>query len=372
MQAREKLFRTRTIYDLEGTDALFTEAVKQCLSHHIHNCPFYAKLLKRAHFSISSICDSGDCASIPVIPAVFFKHNEILSIPKESIRIHATSSGTQGQHSQIFLDDDSLRLGTKMVINCFAHHRLISPIPAYYIMLGYEPSDDNDMGAVKTAMGVTRFAPALGRTFVLKKTADSYLPDWFGVLDAIKRCHRLHLPVRFVGFPAYLYRLIVMLRKEGLSFKLNKLSRVLLGGGWKQFSDETVDKSTLYAMCEETLGIASERCRDFYSAVEHSVAYAECKNHHMHVPIWSRVIIRDVLSLEPLGYDSPGFLSFVSPLVSSVPLVSVMMGDLAVLRDGLSCGCGISTPYFEVLGRAGTSQMRNCAIAADELSGVIR
>ena len=254
-----------------------------------------------------------------------------------------------------------------MVVNCFKYYGLISPIPTNYIMLGYEPADGNEMGAVKTAMGITRFAPPLSRTFVLRKTADGYVPDWFGVLDALKRFARLRLPVRFVGFPAFLYRMLVMLRKEGLSFQFSKRSYILLGGGWKQFTNQTIDKHELYRMAEETLGIPAVRCRDFYSAVEHSVAYAECKNHHMHVPIWSRVFIRDVKTLAPLGFDQPGFLSFVTPLVRSVPLVSLMMGDLAVLRDGSTCGCGITTPYFEVLGRAGVSPMKSCAISADEL-----
>jgi hypothetical protein len=170
-----------------------------------------------------------------------------------------------------------------------------------------------------------------------------------------------------VGFPAFLHRLLLALKEEGVRIRLNRRSLILLGGGWKQFSDATIEKAELYRMAQETLGVPEYRCRDFYSAVEHSVAYAECKNHHLHVPIWSRIIIRDLKTLEPLGYDEPGFLSFVTPLVTSAPLVSVMMGDLAVLRDGRQCGCGIASPYFEVLGRAGATRMRNCAIAADEL-----
>jgi len=177
----------------------------------------------------------------------------------------------------------------------------------------------------------------------------------------------MRLPVRFVGFPAFLNRLLLALRDENLKLRLNRQSLILLGGGWKQFSNEQIDKQTLYEMAEERLGIPTARCRDFYSAVEHPLAYAECENHHMHVPVWSRVFIRDVRSLEPLGFEQPGFLSFVSPLVSSAPLLSVMMGDLAVLHDGQSCGCGINTPYFEVLGRAGRSPLRNCAVTADEL-----
>ncbi len=365
MDARTRLFRKRQPYMPD--EDLFVKAVRENLSHHAQHCPFYAGLLAREGFEIRSLQTYVDCARIPLLPASLFKYHEILSLSRDSIRIHATSSGTQGQKSQVFIDDDTLRLGTHMVMRCFAHHRLISPIPANYIMLGYQPSDDNDMGAVKTAMGVTRFAPALHREFVLKKTADGYLPDWFGVMAALQRYEKQRLPVRFVGFPAFLHRLLIALEKEKLTLRLNRQSLVLLGGGWKQFSNEQIDKQQLYAMAEERLGIPSARCRDFYSAVEHPVAYAECAHHHMHVPAWSHVFIRDVETLEPLGFDRPGFLSFVTPLVNSAPLTSIMMGDLAVLRDGRSCGCGIEAPYFEVLGRAGTSPLRNCAVTADSL-----
>jgi len=368
MDARTALFHRRDIYNLEGTEPLFVQAMRENVQYHQANCEFYARFLKERRFDPASLASTGDCAKIPVIPATFFKYHEVLSVQKQDVSIHATSSGTQGQKSQVFIDDDSLKIGTRMAVNCFRYHHFISPIPANYIMLGYEPSEGNEMGAVKTAMGVTRFAPALHREFVLRKSAEGYQPNWFGILDALRRYERQGFPVRFVGFPAFLYRLILALRGEGMKLKLNPRSLVLLGGGWKQFSDEKIDKLELYAMAQETLGIPERRCRDFYSAVEHSVAYAECKNHHLHVPIWSRVLIRDLKTLEPLGFDEPGFLSFVTPLITSAPLASVLMGDLAVLRDGRQCGCGIESPWFEVLGRAGVSRMRNCAVSADELA----
>jgi hypothetical protein len=67
-----------------------------------------------------------------------------------------------------------------------------------------------------------------------------------------------------------------------------------------------------------------------------------------------------------LEFGRPGFLNFISPLVSSMPLSSVIMGDLAVLKDGAKCGCGIATPYFEVIGRAGDAKSKGCALAASE------
>jgi hypothetical protein len=68
-----------------------------------------------------------------------------------------------------------------------------------------------------------------------------------------------------------------------------------------------------------------------------------------------------------LPYGEKGFLQFVSPYITSAPAHSVLMGDMAVMYPAEKCGCGITTPYFEILGRAGTSKNKSCAIAAAEL-----
>lgn len=367
--AREALFRHKSIYDLAGTEPLFIRAVRENVAHHRDSCPFYADLLANRGFDPACIRSVDDCSRIPVIPASYFKYHVALSIPEDDASVYATSSGTQGQKTQMYFDDATLGMGVRMITRIMGYYGFISPWPVHYIMLGYEPSDGNPMGSAQTAMGVTRFAPALGRTFVLRHTPSGYEVDAFGVLRALARCQRSGFPVRLVGFPAYLHMLLTRLRDAGLAFRFPKRSLILLGGGWKQHDDSAVAKDELYAMAEEYLGIPPERCRDFYSAVEHPMAYAECGRHHMHVPIGSRVIIRDVRTLAPVGYDTPGFLSFITPLVMSAPLTSVLMGDLAVLRDGRDCGCGIDAPYFEVIGRAGTSRLRSCAVAASEWMG---
>jgi len=367
MAAREKLFAYSKIYDQKGSETLFLEAMRESIDHHRTHCEFYDKLLKDRSFSSEQIKSIEDCGKIPIITAEFFKHHEVLSVKKEEIKIHATSSGTQGQKSQIFLDSTSIKLGTKMAIKAIKHHGFISIIPTNYLILGYEPKEGNDMGNVKIALGMTRFAPVKEKVFALRAIGKGYEIDYFGIIDAFKRFNRQKLPVRILGFPSYLYMLLKMMKDSGIKpLKLNKRSVVLTGGGWKKFGDMAIDKNELYAMVEEFLGIPVKNCRDFYSAVEHSVAYPECEKHHMHVPIWSRVIIRDVKTLEPLGFNQPGFLNFVSPLVSSVPISSILMGDMAILRDGKECSCGIETPYFEVLGRAGTANVRSCAVAASE------
>ena len=46
---------------------------------------------------------------------------------------------------------------------------------------------------------------------------------------------------------------------------------------------------------------------------------------------------------------------------------ALVMGDLALLHPAGSCACGTPTPWFEILGRAGTSSNKSCAAAAAEL-----
>ncbi len=368
MKAREKLFKYSKIYDHKGSERLFIDAMIESIEHHSINCDFYNKLLTKKNFKVDRIKSIDDLHEIPPIPANFFKYQKILSIDESEVEVHATSSGTLGQKSQIFLDKSSLQMGTKMIIKSMKYHNLVSIIPTNYLLLGYEPRQGNEMGNVKVLHGMMRFALAKEKAYALRWTGDSYQIDYFGIISALKRFEKQKLPVRILGFPSYLYMMLKMLKSLNVKpLKLSKKSVILTGGGWKKHNDSKISKLELYNMVEELLGIPSKNCRDFFSAVEHSVAYPECKNHHMHVPIWSRVVIRDVKTLKPLGFDQSGFLSFISPLVSSMPISSIIMGDMAVLRDGRNCGCGITTPYFEILGRAGTSKSKTCAITATEL-----
>lgn len=101
--------------------------------------------------------------------------------------------------------------------------------------------------------------------------------------------------------------------------KLHAESLVFLGGGWKGHADKQIDKKDLYQLAEEMLGIPNARLRDGFGSVEHCIPYIECKNHEFHVPVYSRVFIRDVESLQVLSFNEKGFLHFVSPYITSMP-----------------------------------------------------
>lgn len=55
MSDTQKLFCHRSIYDLENTNTLFLQAIKENEKHPIENCPEYARILEVRGFSLGEI-----------------------------------------------------------------------------------------------------------------------------------------------------------------------------------------------------------------------------------------------------------------------------------------------------------------------------
>ncbi|MBQ6807188.1 MAG: acyl-protein synthetase [Lachnospiraceae bacterium] len=369
MTAREKLINLEDVYDQENSSEIFLEAMRDCVKHHMDNNEFFKKYMDEAGVKPEDIKSEDDLVKIPPIHANFFKKYEILSVPREQIVEHATSSGTTGQKSQMFFDQDSFDFGNAMVRNEFRHFGFLSDDPTNYLLFTYEPAQiSKDLGTAKTDVGLLSYAPVNQTFFALRYNGEGHDFDVYGTIKALEEYEEQGLPVRIFGFPSFLYFTVRQMKETGhRPLKLNKKSMTMLGGGWKGYADKQIRKSELYAMVEEMLGIPAENCRDGYGSTEHSVPYFECPNHHFHIPVFSRMFIRDVKTLEPLPYGQPGFANFITPHLMSVPAVSVLMGDMAVLHDPKECGCGIKTPFMEIIGRAGTSKGKSCAITASEL-----
>jgi phenylacetate-coenzyme A ligase PaaK-like adenylate-forming protein len=319
---------------------------------------------------LASLKTIEDLVRLPMVPANFFKLHEVVSVPRSAISLHLTSSGTTGQKSQMFFDNWSIKSAQRMVDWIFAHYGWITPAdPANYLLYSYQTEADSKLGTAFTDHYLCKYAPIRDVFTALRLTGEGgHEFDCFGTIAALEKFAASGLPVRIFGFPAFLYFTLDRLEKLGIApMKLHPESLVFLGGGWKGHADKAIEKNDLYARVTRQLGIPDERLRDGFGSVEHCIPYIECRNHQFHIPVWSRVFIRDVRTFEPLSIGERGFLNLVSPYITSVPAHSVLMGDLASLHEAAECGCGLTTPYFVVHGRAGTSKNKSCAVAAAEM-----
>ncbi len=366
MSFRGKLFSKKNTYDLESTNELFLHAMKENCAFHYAHCEEYRKVLDGEGFSPENLASFSDLSKLPFLPTLFFKKHHVYSLPKYRLPVKVTSSGTSGQFSRIGFAWSELWYALKMAIRVVNKRHLVSLRPCNYIVFGYKPNRHNKTGVTKTAFITTLLAPALHRTYALKYKDGKYEPDLESVIRDIEKYAKKKTPVRFMGFPSYTTFVMQMMEERKISVKLPKGSKIMLAGGWKQFYTEEVEKSIFYDLAKRVLGVSDEDIVEFFGAVEHPILYCDCKNHHFHVPVYGRVLIRDVNTLEPVPYGTPGLVNLLTPLVKGTPLTSVMTDDLGILHDGTSCGCGQTSPYLDILGRVGLKDIKTCAAGAAE------
>jgi phenylacetate-coenzyme A ligase PaaK-like adenylate-forming protein len=393
MKYRRRLFRHRDAYDLKGTNALFLKAMRENCAYAYKHCPGYRAILDDAGFAPDRLQTMDDLADLPFLPTALFKRRRLFSVPRWRLPLVVTSSGTSsGKASEIGFTVGDLWAGLKMVLRICKLRHLISPKPCHYVVFGYQPKHKNRTGVSRTAFGVTLFTPALSRTYALrwKKTGNAksqeasggrpmtaptgrergkgeYVLDLGAVQDAIVKHSKSRFPLRFMGFPAYAWFLMKRMDEQNVRVQLPKGSKLMLGGGWKQFYAEQVDKSEFYALAKKVLGLDDKDIIEFFGAVEHPIFYNDCEKHHFHVPIYSRVIIRDPETLKPVPNGTPGLVNLVSAMDIGTPLLSVMTDDLGVLHDSGECGCGLDSPWLEILGRVGMQDIKTCAAGASEI-----
>ena len=370
----KSLFWYKRPYDIEKTETQFMKEMRENMHFQFENCKEYRALLEHRGWYEERIDKLESVAEIPFIPTLFFKHHRMDSVPREKMLTTATSSGTSGAKSAIGYDVPSLLKGLGMVLRVGKEHKLWSLRPCHYIILGYEARNIlgrknavEEKAVAKTAYGFTFFAPALSRTYALRYIDGDYRLNLEEIREKLIAFSKGNTPVRIIGFPFHAYWLLSKMKEDGIKCPLPKGSLMSFGGGWKQYYTQRADKQEMYDLVEDVLNIPESMCREFFGAVEHPILYCDCPKHHFHVPIYSRVLIRDVDTYEPLKYEKAGLVNLLTPMVKSAPILSIMTDDLGILHDGSECGCGIDTPYLEILGRVGMEDITTCAAGAENL-----
>jgi phenylacetate-coenzyme A ligase PaaK-like adenylate-forming protein len=358
------LFHTRKLNDISLTSKLFMQAMKENCQFHYNHCLDYKNILDKQGFLPSDLKTEEDLAKLPFIPTAFLKLHPLMSLPNKKLLIKATSSGTSGHKTVIGLDLAAIFYGIPMIYKALRKVKLISLQPRHFIIFGYQPSKDNKSSIARTSKALTFLSPAVSKTYALKYHKGSYNLDLENIKQTLIKKSHAHFPTITIGFPAYTYFLLKQMKEEGIFLKMPKGSKLTIGGGWKQFYQERIDKTEFYRLVKEVLDIDDHNCIEFFSAMEHPVLYVDCRYHHFHLVPYARAIIRDVETFAPLGYNKPGLLNLLTPMLKSHPLLSIMTDDLAILHDE-PCLCGCKSPYLEILGRVGVEDIKTCAQTAD-------
>ena len=369
MEAIWELLQLNPYAPLEESNDLYIKALKELIHYHYHKNPFYRNYLDYYQFNIEQLQSIDDLPKVPFIHANFFKTNVISTVDISEAVLHATSSGTTGQKSQHFVDKWTSEAIFYISDVSQMENGFVSDKKCNYLVFNYEPFTGFKTGTATTNQKMMKYAPAAHVNYALRYDGQSgHNFDSFGVADRLIEYQKEGLPVRMLGFAAFLNFAIDQLKDRGYDeLPLHPDSRCLFGGGWKNHKDKELPKTIFYQKIQDFFKIPSKNIRDKYGSVEHPITYVECEHHHLHTPTYERILVRDVKTLKPVGYGKQGFAHLISPIITSMPSHSILMGDLITLHEPGSCSCGKPTPWIEINGRAGTSKNKSCAIAASEM-----
>jgi phenylacetate-coenzyme A ligase PaaK-like adenylate-forming protein len=343
-------------------DKYFVDAMNESFEFHYKNNEIFRKNADK--FSVKYLKSVRQLADYPYIFVNFFKEFSVSSVPDSKVKIRLSSSGTGGKKSYHPLDDKSLERIKKIVTESFSDAGLVSNEKHNYLCFTYDPNVAKDVGTAFSDKLLTNLTPIENEYYALKynKKNKEFEFNEEECVEVLNQYEKSGLPLRILGFPAYIWKVLSSTKKY---YKFPKNSAIITGGGWKLHTGVEVEKSIFKSMIGEKLGISPENIRDTYGMVEHGIPYLDCKYNHFHIPVYSRILIRDPLSLDVLDNGKTGIMHLFTPYMHSFPAISLLTTDKAYIKS--DCPCGRKTPYFVLQGRGGLKKHKGCAINAAEL-----
>lgn len=350
-----------------SAEALLLSSCQEMAQHHRASSPVIDRIYSRYQFQADSLASTKDLWQLPHIGVSAMKAHLLTSLPHDRAVLKLTSSGTKGQKTQIWFDQESLRRVQSMLDGIWNQEGFVSTTPVNYLMMIYDPGQATDLGTAFTRKNHQRFAPIAREHYAVVKNQEG---DWYfrseETLRSLEEYAEDGKPLRILGLPVFIHELVELLEKMGKKFKFPADSLVMTGGGWKSAENRSIPKAEFRARIHERTGIPVERIRDGYGMAEHSAPYMECSQHSFHVPSFNRIFILDPVSLKPLPPGEPGLMKLVTSYNAMMPNLSILSTDIGVLGDA-PCSCGHTTPTFQVVGRGGISKHRGCALHASDI-----
>lgn len=363
MSKADELFKTYSFSHHKKEQQLFLESFREtALHHYLHN-----ELIKVFWDEIKlhpkDLKNEQDLTKVPPILVNVFKENELVSVAKKEIVLTLTSSGTGGQKSQMFLDQASLDNVKTLAYKIYQDLGMTSPKKYNYLCFTYDPKVAHDLGTAFTDELLTNFTGKNEVYYAIQwdKSKQDFKLNEKGVIETLKRFQKSKFPTRILGFPAFLYKLIV---DHNIKINLGKDSWLQTGGGWKNHQDQEISKIEFRSFIHHHLGIPEKNIRDLFGMVEHGIPYVDCEKGNLHVPNYARVYIRDPKNLSLVKDGEIGLMHFLCSYNTSYPSHSLLTTDWG--RIG-KCNCAIGGKTLEVMGRAGVSKHRGCALKSLEL-----
>lgn len=160
------------------------------------------------------------------------------------------------------------------------------------------------------------------------------------------------------GAPYQFKEMLETMCEQNVSVPLNRGSLVLVGGGWKTFTGETVRRQSLVEMLAGRLGLEDDKILEGYSMTEINTLMLRCRNGRFHIPPVIEPVLMDS-GLNPVAArEGEGTFGFMDPLALDYP--GFIVSSDQVLMVNSPCECGLTGPAVTRIGRLPGSEIKGC------------
>ncbi len=333
-------------------DEMLCRHLNRLTQHHRHHCAGYRAILD-AIGGGSSPAPTLD--AVPYLPATLFKVAPLQSVPDADVAQVLTSSGTSGQAvSRIALDRPTAADLSRALV------AVVKPFigPKRLPMIIVDARDAVGTGGAASARAAAiRGFSAFGRDHLYLLGPD-LAPDW-DALDAFLERHRGATKLVF-GFTFVVWQhLYQAALAAGRRIDLGP-GTLIHGGGWKRLADLAVSNAEFRSRLTETFDLTA--IHNYYGMVEQVGAiFMECEAGRLHAPVFSDILVRDPVTLRPLGPGEQGLIQVMSLLPRSYPGHCLLTEDLGAVAGTDDCPCGRPGRTFRVDGRLPAAELRGCS-----------
>ncbi len=348
-------------YDVKEKQSggLFYEALMEEIRFHYANNDLYRRFCDNKGFNPDSF--SGSIDQIPPVQVSVFKElgNRLNSVPKSDIKLTLQSSATSGIPSSVPVDGITSKRQARSMIKVVGEY--IGNERKPFLIMDVDP-----MSGFREILGA-RYAAVSGylnfasdAAYFLKIGEDNtYYFDTEGIIKYIDDLGGQEAVV--FGFTYILYSEVIRpLTEKGIRFSLPKGSKVIHIGGWKKLESEKISKDEFNTYASKLFGIEKTDIIDIYGFTEQmGLNYPDCSCGCKHTPLYSEVIVRDVVTKGILPAGEEGLLEFLTPVPHSYPGNAVLTDDIGLIVPG-KCEFERSGTRFKVVGRLKKAEIRGC------------
>jgi phenylacetate-coenzyme A ligase PaaK-like adenylate-forming protein len=321
-------------------------------SHHYSSCKQYKKLIDTIwHGRVSYV----SLEDLPYLPVRIFKHHDLISVPQQQVVKTMTSSGTSGQMvSRIFLDKTTasrqVKVLSEIIGDFIGAHRL--PM----LVIDAKGTLTNRFSFSARAAGILGFS-MFGRDPCFALDDDMSL-NVERVTNFLQKYE--NSKVLLFGFTAIVWeRLIKCLESTREPLPLSR-GILIHGGGWKKLNSQAVTNEEFKKRLCAVTGISA--VHNYYGMVEQTGSiFMECDADRLHVSRYSHLIVRDPVTLKPLGHRKIGLIQILSNIPYSYPGHSLLTEDRGELLGEDDCPCGRLGQTFRIHGRLAQAEVRGCS-----------